>query len=297
MFPDALADQPRAAALLSRALAAGRVAHAYAFVGPPGSGRAGAALGLAEALLCETPGARGGCGQCRACARVKRGQHPDLHLIAPTPPDRNPKGPRAIRIADIRALERQASLRPALGTRKVFIIDDADRMTDDTPHAFLKTLEEPPARTVMILVLAGVRALPATVVSRCQIVRFAPRPDRGAAAARVAALTVFAEIRATGADALLRKLQAVDRETAEDLIDHYWMLCRDMLLARSGAPLSLLVNTDAADDIAREAARWSLEELLEELARCREARAALETNVSARLTVEVLLSRLATRVA
>ncbi len=293
----ALADQPRAAALLGRALAAGRVAHAYAFVGPPRSGRAGAALTFAEALLCERSGADGGCGQCRACSLVARRQHPDLHLIAPTPPERNPRGPRAIRIGDIRGLERQASLRPALGACKVFIVDDADRMTDDTPHAFLKTLEEPPARTVIILVLASVRVLPATVLSRCQIVRFAPRPDGEAETARAAALALFAEIRAKGADALLRRVQAVDREAAERLIDNYWLLCRDLLLAGSGARLSLLVHGAAAEEIAREAGRWSPDELLAELTRCREARAALETNVSPRLTVEVLLSRLATRAA
>jgi DNA polymerase-3 subunit delta' len=289
----ALADQPRAVALLARALGSGRVAHAYAFVGPPRSGRAGAALILAEALLCERPGADGGCGHCRACELVSRRRHPDLHLIAPTPPERNPRGPRAIRIGDIRGLERQASLRPALAARKVFIVDEADRMTDDTPHAFLKTLEEPPAHTVMILIPASARALPATVLSRCQIVRFAPRPDGETEAARTAALALFAEIRAKGADALLRRVQAVDREVAEDLIDGYWLFCRDLLLAQSGAPPGLLVNAGAAADVAGEAARWSLEELLAELARCREARAVLDTNVSPRLTVEVLLSRLA----
>ena len=290
----ALADQPRAAALLGRALAAGRVAHAYAFVGPPGSGRTGAALVFAEALLCERPTAEGGCGGCRACGLVGRRQHPDLHLIAPTPPERNPKGPRAIRIGDIRSLERQAALRPALGARKVFIVDDADRMTEDTPHAFLKTLEEPPAATVIILVLASARALPATVLSRCHIVRFAPRPDAEAEVARRDALALFAEVRAKGADALLRRLQSVDRDAAENLIDAYWFFCRDLLVAGSGAPASLLVNGEARVDIEREAPRWSLDDLLGELAGCRDARLALETNVSPRLTMEVLLGRLAT---
>jgi DNA polymerase III subunit delta' len=293
----ALDGQPRAAAILSRALVGGRVAHAYAFLGPPRSGRSTAALIFAKALLCERPSAEGGCGCCRACALVGRRQHPDLHVIAPTPPERNPKGPRAIRIGDIRALERQAGLRPAMAPRKIFIVDDADRMTDDTPHAFLKTLEEPPDRTVIILVLRSVRALPATVLSRCQIVRFAPRPDSQAEAARADALALFAEVRAQGADALLGKLQSIDRDAAERLIDAYWLLCRDLLLAGSGAPESLLVNGGTAAEIARESTRWSMDELLGELGGCRAARLALETNVSPRLTVEVLLSRLALRAA
>jgi DNA polymerase-3 subunit delta' len=293
----ALVDQPRVAALLARALAADRVAHAYAFVGPPRSGRTGAALTFAEALLCKEPSAGGGCGRCRACTLVARRQHPDLHLIEPTPPERNPKGPRAIRIGDIRGLERQAALRPAEAARKVFILDGADRMTDDTPHAFLKTLEEPPDHTVLVLILTAVRALPATVLSRCQIVRFAPRPDAEAEAARADALALFAEIRAKGADALLRRLQAVDRDAAETLIDAYWFYCRDVLLAQSGAPASLLACASAAGEVAADAPRFTMDDLLGELARCRDARAGLLTNVYPRLTVEVLLSRLATRAA
>jgi len=293
----ALADQPRVAVLLGRALTSKRVAHAYAFVGPARSGRADAALIFAEALLCPGASADGGCGRCHTCALVARRQHPDLHVIAPTPPERNPKGPRAIRIGDIRGLERQAALRPALAARKIFILDEADRMTEDTPQAFLKTLEEPPDRTVMILILESVRSLPATVLSRCQIARFAPRPDPRAEAARGEALALFAEIRAKGADALLRKLASVDREAAENLIDTYWWFCRDVLIAQTGAPAGLLAHPAAASDIARDAAEFSPEDVLAEIARCREARAALVTNVSPRLTVEVLLSRLATRAA
>ena len=185
-----------------------------------------------------------------------------------------------------------------MAARKVFIVDDADRMTDDTPHAFLKTLEEPPDRTVMILVLASVRALPATVLSRCQIVRFAPQPDRaGGGGARARPSPSSPRFAPRGPTRSSGRLQSVDRETAENLIDAYWLFCRDLLLAQSGAPPSLLVHASAAGEIAREAARWSMEDLLAEFARCRDARAALETNVSPRLTVEVLLSRLATRAA
>ena len=157
MALEAIRDQPRAVELLRRALAGGRVAHAYAFVGPSGSGRMTTALAFAEALLCETGQA---CGRCRACQLVARGQHPDLHVIMPTPPESNPKGARTIRIGAVRELERQASLRPVLGGRRVLVLDEADRMTDDAPQAFLKFLEEPPPETVVILVLSR-RARPA----------------------------------------------------------------------------------------------------------------------------------------
>ena len=289
--------QPRAIALFGRALASGRVAHAYALVGSAESGRSALAAVFAEALLCERASAVGGCGQCRACALVAKRQHPDLHLIVPTPPERNPRGPRAIRIDAIRELERRAALRPAMGRHKVFIVEDADRMTADTPQAFLKTLEEPSPGTILILGVSTVRALPATVLSRCQIVRCAPHADPAAAEARAGALTLVAEVRAKGVDALIRRLPTVDRDKAVVLIDAYWFWCRDLLVVQSGAPPALLADASMIGDLAREAERWTMRDLLEEMANCRVARAALETNVSPRLTVEVLLSRLAARAA
>jgi len=167
-------EQPRAVEQLTRALAAGRVAHAYAFVGPAGSGRFTTALAFAAALLCDAPGRCNPAATCRACRLVGARQHPDLHVVAPTPPESNPKGARAIRIGAVRELERQASLRPAMARRRVLVLDEAERMTGEAPQAFLKFLEEPPPETVVILILPRTRAVPATVISRCQIVRFAP---------------------------------------------------------------------------------------------------------------------------
>ena len=293
MVFDAIVGQPRALGLLRRALENDRVAHAYAFVGPAGSGRTTTALAFAAALVCET----GGCGMCRACAQVAARQHPDLHVTVPTPPPSNPKGGRAIRIDAIRELERRASLRPAAARRKVFVLDDADRMTDDAPQAFLKTLEEPPAHTVIILVLARRQALPATVLSRCHMVRFAPREDGGAAGERAAALEVLGEVREKGPDALFRRLQTIDRARAEAFVDAYWLLYRDLLLVKAGAPAALLVNGERAEAVVEEAAEWTEEALMREIETCRAAREALTTNVSPRLTVEVVLSRLALRAA
>jgi DNA polymerase-3 subunit delta' len=151
-------DQDEAVTLLRRAVAGGRVAHAYAFVGPPGSGRKLTAMALARALVAPAGGS--------AAARIERGVHPDVRLMQPTPPENNPKGPLALRIENVRTLERLAALRPAEAAWKVFIVDEAERMTVATPQAFLKTLEEPPVRTVIVLILSQLRALPPTVISR-----------------------------------------------------------------------------------------------------------------------------------
>lgn len=294
MALEAIRDQPRVVDLLRRALASGRLAHAYAFVGAPGSGRTTAALAFASTLLCE----RGGCNACRACTLASGGKHPDLHVIVPTPPETNPKGARAIRIDAIRGLERQASLAPVMAARKVFVLDDADRMTGETPQAFLKTLEEPPDRTVMILVLERARAVPATVLSRCQLVRFAPPPG-ATAPERAEAFEVLREVREKGGEALFRRTQTFDRdrERAERFVDGCWWLCRDLLLVKAGVPARLLGEPARAETLAGEAAAWTEDALLGAIAACREAREALAVNVTPRLTLEIVLSRLASRAA
>ena len=280
MTLEGIQDQPRAVALLRRALETGRVAHAYAFIGPPGSGRMAAALALSAELL-GSPSR----------------QHLDLHVIAPTPPETNPRGARAIRIAAIRELERQAALRPVMARHKVFILDEAERMTGESPQAFLKTLEEPPAATVMMLVLPRARAVPATVLSRCQVVRFEPRGDEAAAALRAQAFEIFTEVRAGGAEALFKHAERVDREKAEGLVDAYWLFCRDLLLVKAGAPTTLLVDGERAAELGREAETWTLDDILRTIGLCREAREALAHNVTPRLTLEIVLSRLALRAA
>jgi DNA polymerase III subunit delta' len=291
MALEAIEGQPRAVALLRRALESGRVAHAYAFVGPAGSGRTATALAFARTLLCETGVA---CGRCRGCRLGAEGKHPDLHVIVPTPPESNPKGARAIRIGAVRELEHEAALRPVMARQKVFVLDDADRMTGESPQAILKTLEEPPAHTVLILILARTRAVPATVISRCQLVRFAPRED-GQAEVRDEAVALLAEVRDKGVEALFRRSQAFDRdrERAERVVDALWLFARDLLVARAGGPPGLLIHQGQVEAITREAERWTLDAILAVIALCRQAREALAVNVTPRLTVEIVASRLA----
>ncbi|MBI4269326.1 MAG: AAA family ATPase [Candidatus Rokubacteria bacterium] len=280
MALERIEGQPRAVALLGRALESGRVAHAWAFVGPPGSGRTATALAFAAELLgSDAPG------------------HPDLHVIVPTPPEANPKGARVIRLDAIRELERQAALRPARAARKVFVLDEAERMTGEAPQALLKTLEEPPAATVIVLILRHRRALPATVLSRCQIIRFEPRGDEAARARAAEALELLHDVQAKGADELFRRTERLDRERAEGLVDAFWLHCRDLLVAKAGAPAALVGGAARAAELAGAAEAWTDGELVQAIDLCRRVRASLAHNVTPRLGLEVLLSRLALRVA
>src|SRR5687768_13030260 len=253
------------------------------------------AIAFAGALLC----ARGGCGQCRDCSAAASRQHPDLHMLAPTPPEKNPKGTPLIRIEAVSEMVRQATLRPAMSQRRVLIVDDADRMTEGTPESILKFLEEPAPGTVIILILprARTRAIPATVLSRCQIVRFRARGAMEGAAAVAEAAELLEEVREGGPPALFKKTERMDRERAEGLIDGCWLLCRELLLVRAGASAALLSDATRAEARAAEAAHWTDEGLLAAIEVCREAREALAYNVAPRLTIDMMLSRLARRAA
>jgi DNA polymerase-3 subunit delta' len=157
--------------LFDRAVRRGRLGHAYLFTGPPGIGKRLFAGELAKALLCENPPAArlAACDRCPACLQVEGGTHPDL-IVASVPEGKHEWPIKAMRDDVLEPL----SLKPARGRRKVAILDDVELFNDETANCFLKTLEEPPPESVLLLVSSKPdRQLP-TIVSRCQVVRFAP---------------------------------------------------------------------------------------------------------------------------
>jgi DNA polymerase-3 subunit delta' len=313
---ETIVGQEGAVALLRRAVLADRIAHAYAFLGPAGVGRRLAARAFAQALLCPVRG----CGACGVCHRVAADRHPDCQVVGPTPPEDNPRGAPVLRIEQVRAIEHRAALAPLEATRKVFVLDDAERMTLPTAQALLKTLEEPPPRTVLVLVLASPRALPPTVLSRCQRVRF--RPLSPAEAARVlerhgvdpAESLVLARLvqgqpglalagepggvtaRRAAALALARTpfarlaeaLDAAkpDRAAVAGWLDAYWYWCRDALCLAAGAPAAVLVNGDQEAALRELASRVPVGRLAAALAGVKGAWLALEANGNPRLVLE-----------
>jgi DNA polymerase-3 subunit delta' len=154
-------------------LARGRLPHAFLFVGPEGVGKHSFALRLAQALLCETVPEQelDPCGRCPGCLQVMAGTHPDLLQVA------RPEDRQELPIRVIRDLCLDLGLKPMSGRRKVAIVDDADVMNDEAANAFLKTLEEPPSGSVLILVGTSAEGQLDTILSRCRVVRFDPLPE------------------------------------------------------------------------------------------------------------------------
>jgi DNA polymerase-3 subunit delta' len=191
--------QPYAQALIQRAVVRGRVPHAYLFHGPDGVGKESLALGFAQLMLCDQPVDRHlvgehaalvgrsqmsvGCGACVACRAVNRQTHPDLHLIYRQlnreHPEEKIRKRKALDIG-VDVLRHfvigRVGLTPIHGRAKVFIIREADRITPGAQNALLKTLEEPPGTTFLILLASSVDRLLPTTLSRCQVVQFDALP-------------------------------------------------------------------------------------------------------------------------
>jgi len=156
--------------ILQASLRQDRIAHAYLFHGDEGIGKRLVALRFAQALNCDSSDGSDACGACRSCTQIEARTHPDFLAVEPDPELANPQ----IKIEQIRDLEHQIAYQPLIGRKKVFLINDADRMTLGAANALLKTLEEPPDHSILLLVSSRPSALPATVRSRCQSLRFMP---------------------------------------------------------------------------------------------------------------------------
>jgi DNA polymerase-3 subunit delta' len=165
---DQIKGQDRAVRYLKQSLERNKLHHAYLFSGMEGIGKKKTAYELAKALNCQDPGPSGGCGQCPACRMIDKNQYPDLVHI-------QPQGAQ-IKIEQIRQLNQQLSYGPALGRHILCLLDMASDLNEPAANAFLKTLEEPPEKTLFALLVRDRGELLPTLVSRCIEIGFTPLP-------------------------------------------------------------------------------------------------------------------------
>lgn len=171
-----------AVTLLRRSIQNGRVAHAYLLSGPASIGKQVLALRMAQALICERADGDP-CGECRTCRRVERGNHPDVRIAGMATQAQGLKPDEAVRQKDlkidtVREWQGDITRLPYEAPRRILILHDAERLTESAANAMLKTLEEPPAYAVLILVASTTSDLMPTIVSRCRLLRLRPVPRR-----------------------------------------------------------------------------------------------------------------------
>lgn len=162
---DGFYGNARSKEYLKSAMERGALPHAFLLSGPEGTGKRTLAGILARALVCQGEGEKP-CGVCPACVKSQKECHPDIAQVM--------SDGSSIKVETIRALKQDAYLRPNDGARKVYVIHDADVMTQEAQDALLKILEEPPAFTVFLLLCYNYGSILPTVISRCIHLPLAP---------------------------------------------------------------------------------------------------------------------------
>ena len=300
----------------------GRLASAYLFAGEEGIGKRSVALAFAASLNCGEPGEHDGmldaCGRCSSCIKIASDTHPDVLVVEPLTND--------ILICQIRPgkerdkCDQEGYLKPRVeemlayksfeGGMKVVIMDQAEKMNNSAANAFLKTLEEPPEESMIILVSSQPDRLLPTIRSRCSRLNFRLLPDDACRAVLdgpggpdgVSDTTVRLAMGRPGLaasedllaerDRFFDTLDMMlggeakppwkDRADTERFLDSAMLLLRDMAVAKTSP--KALVNSDMADEVAEMGARSSMEGILNCYERLRELRGTLLFNLNRGIT-------------
>lgn len=262
-----------------------KMPHALLFVGPEGIGKFLVARTAAAALFCS--GEERPCGACSSCRAFLLENHPDFSVVEPDG--------QAVKIEQIRALQKDASLAPCLSDERIIILKSADKMTLPAANSLLKTLEEPAGNTVFILLAENRQMLLDTILSRCMTMIFQPlAPEDIAAAllreglaeneaetlARLAGGSLSKalqmkeheglRLRGEAADLLCsaaaaplesvwrtgEKIGAMERGEMQELLLFFNLLLRDALILQYGGSSRLLYNLDLREKLAEISAAW-----------------------------------------
>lgn len=309
--------------ILRTMIGRGRIPHALLFHGMEGIGKRTSALAFAQTLNCLQCGPDA-CGTCSSCRKIAHLSHPDFSIL-------QAEG-QFIRIHEIRELQAQMQFRPYEGRWRVFLIREAERMNLAAANALLKTLEEPSAHHVLILLTAHPDRLPRTVLSRCQKLRFHPLPRETVRrflmerhnvdepTARLLAScsggSIARALNLREGDFLDMRRSLLERMASDDMQDPWQRLSflgqigqdrrslgdklavmrscwRDALVVRETGAADLIVHRDCEAEIRSLADRRSSEEIVHNLRVIDRAIAALEQNANKQLTLEVMMFRLA----
>jgi DNA polymerase-3 subunit delta' len=321
---DEIAGHDRPVTILKRALANKTLAHAYLFSGGEGIGKKMTALSLAAAVNCRNSGLSGGCGVCPSCRMISALSHPDVHILAADGDE--------IKIDQVRQTQADLALKPFEGAKKILIVDGAESMNPSSANAFLKTLEEPPGETLIVLISPLPQSLLPTIRSRCQEIRFLPLPrpilaqelmrKRGLSeenawflaalaqgslgsglamdveqekAKREELMALWSGLAQMNEGDMLAQAEVFskDRQRLERLIDIGVEWLRDALVFRVTGDERLLVHGQTKDRHLLWGEGVTLQRMLDDMALFTASSRLLERRISAQLVAENLLLKLA----
>jgi DNA polymerase-3 subunit delta' len=308
--------------LLKRAIKNQKLAHSYLFLGNEGIGKKWVALQFAKVLNCLEGGAEKGdaCDHCLSCKKIDDHLHPDVLVL-------EPEG-QTIKADQVRQMQRDLAYRPYEGQHRVCILTAADRMAPNMSNILLKTLEEPPLHTVIILLASNPRLLLPTILSRCQPIRFNPLPiplvskwlmdqkgldekeahllaslSEGSAGK---ALEIQEEIRQIPREELLTDLLGLksipiekmeswseslpsNRENLILILEVAKTLLRDLVVVKAVKDGKKLIHSDLLNEIEKTAVDWSLSSLLNRMEVLHQTTLAIRANANTKLALEAMM--------
>lgn len=304
--------------VLQRSIKRSKVHHAYIFSGPEGIGKRLAAVSLAKALNCAVM-EDDFCGHCVSCKKIDDGNHPDVKIVEPDG--------QYIKIDQIRELQHDLQYRPFEGKKRIFIIDSADRMGLPAANSLLKTLEEPPDNSILILVTANLHSLLPTIVSRSLKLNFASlsiadvertlvekkgleagqariiaaitegsigkalsEDERSLIDGREKVFSTFTGLKGKSMVGIFKKAEelAKDDELVE-ILRTLKIFYRDMAVSKGGGDI---INSDMASRIEDESEKLPIEAILDGFNRITETEELLKRNINKQLALEVMMMRL-----
>ncbi len=268
-------------------LESGRLAHAYLFVGPKGIGKVQTALAIAKLVNCEDDSSEMFCDDCSACKKIDRISHPDIHIVG--------EEGKSIKIEEIRQVIAEVQLRPFEAKMKVFLINDAEKLTPEASNALLKTLEEPSRNSLIFLTTSAEEQLLGTIKSRCQIIHFFPTTNaelkeqlmdkKGCSEECSHFLAYFSEgcigkINEEDFEKILaRKNEAIDqfmfqednenylkkvladKDKTKEVIQFLFSWIKDLLMAKNNISCENFIHKDRVGDLQEVKERYTFQEI------------------------------------
>jgi len=320
-FKDVLGHS-RPIELLKRAIKNNKMAHSYLFLGNEGIGKKWVALQFAKTLNCLEGGTEreDACDHCLSCKKIDNHLHPDVLVL-------EPEG-QTIKADQVRQMQKDLAYRPYEGQYRVCILTAADRMAPNMSNILLKTLEEPPLHTLIILLANNAKLLLPTILSRCQAIRFNPLPiplvskwlmDQKGIEEKEAhllaslsegspgkSLEIQEEIRQIPREELLKGLLGLKslsiekmeswseslpshREDLLLILEVAKTLLRDLVIVKTEKGNTKLIHSDLMSDIEHMASNWSLSSLLNRMEVLHHTTLAIRAHANTKLALEAMM--------